>query len=125
MPQNEVTKDENSCEERFKYVSLKLEHFWKRWQKEYLTGLSEFYKCKNGGRLREVKKGDVVTVYGEGGKRCSWKLAVVEELIVRTIGKDKEVRGAKEKVAGKGRPVYLNRPIQKLFRGLKNKLKFL
>ena len=80
MPQNEVTKGENSCEERFKYVSLKLEHFWKRWQKEYLTGLREFHKCKNGGRLREVKKGDVVTVYGEGGKRCSWKLAVVEEL---------------------------------------------
>ena len=112
MPHNEVTKDENSCEERFKYVSLKLEHFWKRWQKEYLTGLREFHKFKNGGRLREVKKGDVVTVHGEGGKRGSWKLAVVEELIV---GKDKEVRGAKVKVAGKGRPVYLNRPIQKLF----------
>jgi hypothetical protein len=54
--------------------------------------LREFHKCKNGGRLREVKKGDVVTVYGEGGKRCSWKLAVVEELIA---GKDKEARGAK------------------------------
>ena len=51
-------------------------------------------------------------MYGEGGKRCSWKLAIVEELVV---GKDKEVRGAKVKVAGKGRPVYLNRPIQKLF----------
>jgi hypothetical protein len=68
--------------------------------------LREFHKCKNGGRLREVKKGDVVIVYGEGGKRCSWKLAVVEELIV---GKDNEVRGAKVKVAGKSRPVYLNR----------------
>ena len=34
----------------------------------------------------------------EGEKRCNWKLAVVEELIV---GKDKEVRGAKVRVAGK------------------------
>jgi hypothetical protein len=73
----------NSCEERFKYVSLK--YFWKRWKKEYLTGLREFHKCR--GRLREVKKGDAVTVYG-GGKRRSWKLAVVKKLIV---GKDKEV----------------------------------
>ena len=41
MPQKEVTKSENSCEERFKYVSLKLEHFWKRWQKEYLANRVE------------------------------------------------------------------------------------
>jgi tRNA(Ile2) C34 agmatinyltransferase TiaS len=47
--------------------------------------LREFHKCR--GRLREVKKGDAVTVYG-GGKRRSWKLAVVKKLIV---GKDKEV----------------------------------
>ena len=40
------------------------------------------------------------------------KLAAVEELIV---GKDKEVRGAKVRVVGKGKPLCLNRPIQKLF----------
>ena len=57
-------------------------------------------------------EGDVVTVYGEGEKRGNWKLAKVEELI---IGKDKEVRGAKVRVAGKGKPVYLKRPIQKLY----------
>ncbi len=42
----------------------------------------------------------------------NWKLAKVEELI---IGKDKEARGAKVRVAGKGRPVYLKRPVQKLY----------
>ena len=40
------------------------------------------------------------------------KLAAVEELIV---GKDKEVRGAKVRVVGKGKSLCLNRPIQKLF----------
>ena len=47
-----------------------------------------------------------------GKKRGNWKVAIVEELIV---GRDKEVRGAKVKVTGKGKPVYLKRPIQKLY----------
>ena len=51
-----------------------------------------------------------MTVYGEGEKQGNWKVAIVEELIV---GRDKEIIGAK--VAGKGRPVYLKRPTQKLY----------
>ena len=85
-----IPQKETSCEERFKYITLKLQHFWKRWKGEYLTGLREFHKCTNGGMSRKIQKGDVVTVFGEGEKRCNWKLAVVEELIV---GKDKEIRG--------------------------------
>ncbi|XP_028413913.1 uncharacterized protein LOC114536759 [Dendronephthya gigantea] len=112
LTENEVVIGASSCGERFKYVTLKLQHFWKRWKGEYLTGLREFHKCTNGGKLRKVQKGDVVTVFGEGEKRCTWKLAVVEELIV---GKDKEVRGAKVRLAGKGKPRFLNRPIEKLF----------
>ena len=112
IPQREVVREERSCGERFKYITLKLQHFWKRWQSEYLRGLREFHKCKSGNARKSVKKGDVVTVYGEGEKRGNWKLAKVEELI---IGKDKEVRGAKVRVAGKGRPVYLKRPVQKLY----------
>ena len=54
-----------------------------------------------------------MVVHGEGEKRGNWKLAKVEQLI---LGKDKEVRGAKVKVAGKGKPVYLKRPVQKLSR---------
>ena len=51
-------------------------------------------------------------MYGEGEKRGNWKLAKVEELI---IGKDKDVKGAKVRVAGKGRPVYLKKTVQKLY----------
>ena len=74
--------------------------------------MREFHKCKSGNARKSVKKGDVVTVYGEGEKRGNWKLAKVEELI---IGKDKDVKGAKVRVAGKGRPVYLKKPVQKLY----------
>ena len=80
IPQKETIQGEGICGERFKYITLKLQHFWKRWKGEYLTGLREFHKCTNGGKLRKVQKGDVVTVFGEGEKRCKWKLAVVEEL---------------------------------------------
>ena len=59
----------------------------------------------SGGNARKIQKGDVVIVYGEGEKRCNWKLAVVEELV---RGKDGVVRGAKVKVAKVkiGKPVY-------------------
>ena len=85
IPQKEETK-EVSCKQRFKYVTVKLQHFWNRWQGENLTGLREFHRCRSASKGVKVQKGDVVTVYGEGEKRGKWKLAIVEELIA---GKDK------------------------------------
>ena len=112
IPERQRAKQESTCGQRYRYITVILQHYWKRWQTEYLTGLREFHKCKAGNVRKGLKKGDVVTVYGEGEKRGNWKVAIVEELIV---GRDKEIRGAKVKVAGKGRPVYLKRPIQKLY----------
>ena len=83
-----------------------------RWRDEYLTGLREYHKCRSGNKESSFKKGDMVTVFGQGEKRGKWKLAVVEELIV---GKDQRVRGAKVRAAGKGKPIYLKRPLQKLY----------
>ena len=105
-------KEEVSCGRRFKYITVKLEHFWKRWMDEYLIGLREYHKCRSGNKESSLKKGDVVTVFGEGEKRGKWKLAVVKELIV---GKDQRVRGERVRVAGKGKPIYLKRPLQKLY----------
>ena len=77
---------------------------------EYFTELRELHKSTNGKKLRKVQKRDVVTVFGEGEKRCKQKLPVVEELIV---GKYKEVKGAKVRVAGvfslENRPISLFR----------------
>ena len=69
-------------------MNLKLQHFWKRWQREYLTDLRESHdtQCSENGKLPKV--GDVVTVHEEGKKRGNWKVGVIESLIV---GKDKEV----------------------------------
>ena len=112
IPERQRAKQESTCGQRYRYITVILQHYWKRWQTEYLAGLREFHKCKAGNVRKGLKKGDIVTVYGEGEKRGNWKVAIVEELIV---GRDKEIRGTKVKVAGKGRPVYLKRPIQKLY----------
>ncbi|XP_028418531.1 uncharacterized protein LOC114543944 [Dendronephthya gigantea] len=73
--------------------------------------LREFHKSGNR-KARSLKEGEVVVVYGEGEKRGKWKLGKVEQLI---LGNDSEVRGAKLRIAGKGKPVYLKRPVQKLY----------
>ena len=61
---------------------------------------------------KSPKVGDLVTVYNEGTKRVSWKLAVVERPIA---GKDEEVRGAIVRVITKGKQVRMSRPVQRLF----------
>ena len=61
---------------------------------------------------KSPKVEDLVTVYDEGTKRGSWKLAVVERLIA---GKDKEVRRASVRVITKGKQVRMSRPVQRLF----------
>ena len=55
----------------------------------------------------------MVTLFGEGEKRGKLKLAVVELI----VGKDQRARGANANVgyAGKGKPIYLKRPLQKLY----------
>ena len=41
-------EDESSCYERFRYLTEKLAHFWKRWRNEYLVNLREFHRAKSG-----------------------------------------------------------------------------
>ena len=111
-PREEDDETETSYRRRYKYINETLQHFWKRWQREYLKNLRESHDCNAQAIGKAPKVGDVVTVYEEGVKRNGWKMAVVESLIV---GKDKEVRGANVRVITKGKAVRLSRPVQKLF----------
>ena len=79
---------------------------------EYLMDLREYHR--NGKRKATVKlkEGEVVLVKEDNVKRNSWKMGKVEELI---IGNDKVIRGAKLRVVTNGKPVYLSRPVQKLY----------
>ncbi|XP_078366089.1 uncharacterized protein LOC144650313 [Oculina patagonica] len=108
----EPEENESSCYERFRYLTERLTHFWKRWRNEYLVNLREFHRAKSGRAVRQVKVGDVVAVFEENKKRGKWKLAVVESLIT---GRDSVVRGANVRVIAKGKPVRISRPVQKLY----------
>ena len=93
-------------------MNERLEHFWRRWRREYLTDLTECHNCNAKRAGREPKVGDVVIVFEDGAKRNSWKMVVIEELI---HGWDSKVRGANARVVTKGKTHRLSRPLQKLY----------
>lgn len=65
----EPKENESSCYERFRYLTERLTHFWKRCRNEYLVNLREFHRAKSGRAVRQVKVGDVVTVFEENKKK--------------------------------------------------------
>ena len=101
-----------SVNKRFHYLSKVRDHFWNKWRREYLTALREYHKGKYEVQLRTVSVGDVVIVYEENVKRGFWKIGKVEEVIQ---GRGGVVQGAKVRVITKGKPVIINRPVQKLY----------
>ena len=111
----EVRDDEEESEtgflRRFRYLARLRIHFWNRWRKEYLTDLREHHRCKEEG-LSKVSEGEVVLVHEDNAKRSNWKMGKVVGLI---SGKDSEVRGAKVKLITKGKAVFVNRALQKLY----------
>ena len=111
-----IPSEEEECvpstNKRFHYLSKVRDHFWNRWRREYLTDLREYHRGKCESQVRTVSIGDVVIVFEENVKRGLWKIGKVEEVI---WGRDGVVRGAKVKVMTKGKPVLLNRPVQKLY----------
>ena len=99
---------------RMKHLTIMLDHFWKRWKREYLVELREMhrYAQKPTTPHELVSVGDVVLVYEEGHPRIFWKLAKVEGLLK---GSDGAVRGAKVRVRSGNGFTILKRPVQHLF----------
>ena len=108
----EFGENSATCTRRHRYLTKKLQHFWKRWQWEYLTALRERDENKTAGKGRSPKEEDDVVVHKDGVKRGLWKMRVVEGLI---CGREKEVRGAHVRVITRGRDVHITRPVQKLY----------
>lgn len=104
----EVDDGETSCARRYKYLAKKQQHFWQRWQREYLTDLRENNEGKNSDEGKNTQ-----------GRRCSvivrgrCKERSLEDGSDRELNfrKDKEVRGANVRVMTKGKVVRLSRPV--------------
>ena len=60
--------------ERAKGTERIVNHFWKRWSKEYLLNLREVQKIKEGKKGAKVRVGEVVLVEGDGVKRSKWQM---------------------------------------------------
>ena len=99
---------------RRRYLGSLLEHFWKRWSREYVTELRNLHRQRSRPESRmAVSVGDVVTVFEDNLPRSRSRLGRVEQLIP---GADDCVRAAVIKVITKsGRPMTVKRPVQKLF----------
>lgn len=101
---------------RMKYLNVVLNHFWKRWQSEYLLDLRESHRQQCAGSSSDgattVKTGDVVLLQ-EDKPRAFWRLARVKQLIT---GRDGRVRAAILAVPSReGQISTFQRPIQLLY----------
>lgn len=100
---------------RYRYLQTIIEHYWKRFSKEYLLELHQHHLNVHKGnydQLCQLLLGDVVLIKDDSFKRNCWKKGKVEQLI---SGEDGKVRGAVLKVnTSTGRNTYIRRPVQKI-----------
>ena len=79
---------------RRKYMQLLLEHFWKRWSREYVTELRNLHRHKSRPkRSISISVEDVVTLFEDNLPRSHWRLGRVEQLIPST---DDDVNSSSE-----------------------------
>ena len=77
-----------------------------------MTHLREYHRNSKCETAIELKEGEVVLVNEDNIKRNLWKMSKVDKFI---IGNGKVIRGAKLQVMTDGKPVYLSRPVKKLY----------
>ena len=90
--------DHLTATKRSRYLADRIQHFRRRWQREYLVELREFHRPKGKNvTLPPVRINDVVILHDQGtSQRAFWKLARITDLIK---GRDGKVRGARVLVA--------------------------
>ena len=62
-------------------INLSVDHFWKRWSREYLVSLHETHKMKNILKNIIIKPGDAVLIHEDGLKKSQWAIGAVEETV--------------------------------------------
>ena len=112
VPLDVYDENEKTLKNRAMYLRTLLDHYEKRWRKEYLTELREFQRSNDRLPAKQLKIGDIVLIEEEGLPRSRWRMGKVQELFT---SKDGYVRGCKLRVHNQNRKVsYLNRPVNKL-----------
>nr|XP_047122452.1 uncharacterized protein LOC124805948 [Hydra vulgaris] len=97
---------------RSTYIEDTLNHFWQRWEKEYLTELREFHKCKKNRGTNKIAVGDVVLIHDSDTRQGNWKTGIVQSL---SKSSDGLIRAAKVRYIMNGKTMYIQRPVNKLY----------
>ena len=106
--QDQWNRTAQSLVRRERYRQSVLEHWWRKWKKEYLADLRRFSNAQiSSGRRAAIRAGDVVLIHDET-KRFYWRHGLVTELIP---GQDGRVRKVKLRTA----TGVIYRPIQRLY----------
>ena len=84
-----------SCRRRWRHAQRVVDHFWKRWRREYLPELTVRRKWLR--ETRNLEAGDLVLVVEDSEPRGHWPLARVMKPF---SGSDGRVRSAEIKTAG-------------------------
>ncbi len=102
---------EDVARKREKYLSTVLNHYWRRWKREYLVDLREYHKLETASTNKpELKNGDIVIIEDENRRnRATWKLGKIEAVL---RSRDDTIRGAKVRLANRN---CIERPVQKLY----------
>ena len=103
----------NQAVNKMKRIAEIVDHFWKRWHKEYLLELREHHKMKKQqGKTVKINPGEVVCIQEDNVKRQRWRIGRVEEVIQ---GRDGVARAAIFKVSTEGRISRISRPLPLLY----------
>ena len=112
----EVSLTTEDVNKRVRHLNVTLEHFWRRWRREYLAELRSAHK--SGKKLEDnciITVGDMVLVHDEKRPRSVWRIGRVKKL-VDSKEDDGKARGAVVQVVSKGgKLATLRRPLQLLY----------
>ena len=69
---------------RFRYLQSVIQHYWKRFSKEYLIQLHEHHiytRCKKHDEVNQLLHNDVVLIRDDSLKRNMWRKGKVKKLV--------------------------------------------
>ena len=109
IPETDRDEEPIDLRKRAKHLAKCKEKLWMRWSSEYIKSLRERHNMKSDASDMSATPGDLVMIRGDVPNRGTWRVGVVDSLIV---GKDGVTRGANVRT---GKSSTLQRAVQQLY----------
>ena len=109
IPPDILDSTELTTRKRWRVIQTIIDHFWKRWMREYVPCLTERRKWLK--KERNLAVGDIVLVIDSNTPRGKWPIGRVLEIFP---GPDGVVRSANIHLRSATRTTELHRPVAKL-----------